>query len=70
MPPSNWPPARWDDPRSPIPQTSDDRAQASQAEVAAQAGRHHEIGSLTFLAIRHLIFQDRRQAAFGHSGSP
>src|SRR5438309_10380602 len=57
------------DPRSPVAQTSDDRAQWPEAEVAAQAGRYHEIGSLTFLAIGHLVLQYRRKAPFGHPAS-
>src|SRR6516164_10587017 len=50
-------------------QESDDRAQSVQTQAPTQTGRHNKVGAPTFLTIRHLITQDRRQALFRYTGS-
>src|SRR6516165_12104442 len=50
-------------------QESDDCAQSVQAQAPTQTGRHNKVGAPTFLTIRHLITQDRRQALFRYTGS-
>src|SRR6516225_2421802 len=54
----------------PAAQESDDCMQPAQAQAATQAGRNDEVGTTTFLGIRHLIAQDSYEALVCHAAAP
>jgi hypothetical protein len=48
----------------------DDPPKLTQGLVSTRSGRYDKIGVSAFLAIRHLLFQDRGQTNRGHPGPP